>query len=80
MNHSDILAQLKGIGANVFKAEGTEINETSLLEDIPGWNSLRHIMFIDTIEKKFGIQFTFEEMLELSSIKAIADKILQKQG
>jgi acyl carrier protein len=80
MEQNKLIGELKEIGSAVFKNNTLDIDETSVLEDISGWNSLRHIMFIDTIEKKYQIQFTFEEMLELSSIKAICEKIVQKLG
>jgi len=80
MLKKDLIKELLEIGCSVFKNENLNIEETTPIEDIPGWNSLRHIMFIDTIEKKYNIQFTFEEMLELPSLGVISEKIIQKLG
>lgn len=80
MQTSEIIDQIKKIGSGVFKTGNDELSESAALEDISGWNSIRHVMFIDTIEKQFNISFTFDEMLELSSIKAIGEKVHQKLG
>jgi acyl carrier protein len=78
MNRNDLLNQLQEIGRAVFKEPGLILQENTKLEDIRSWNSLTHIMFIDTIEKKFNFQFSFEDMLAISTIKAICDIIEQK--
>jgi len=78
MNRTDVFNQIQDIARNVFKEKKLQITENTILEDIGGWNSLTHIMFIDTIEKNFKIQFSFEDMLTISDIKTICD-IIEKQ-
>jgi acyl carrier protein len=79
MNRTEAFNQIQEIARNVFKDKNLQLKENTTLDDIGGWNSLTHIMFIDTIEKTFKIQFSFEDMLTISDIKAICDVIEKQQ-
>lgn len=47
------------------------INENSSAEDIVKWDSLKHMDLMMTLEEEFEIQFTDEEIVELSDVKSI---------
>ncbi len=54
------------------------ITEKTTPNDVDEWDSLGHIMLIQTIEEKFKISFEIEELLEFDSVKDIINAINNK--
>jgi len=46
--------------------------------DVDEWDSLGHIMLIQSIEEKFSVSFDFNEMLNLESVKDIVEIVNNK--
>jgi len=46
--------------------------------DFNEWDSISHLQFLISLEKKFKIKFSVSEMLELKSIKEIIKAIKKK--
>mgnify|MGYP000474589595 CR=1 FL=1 len=74
-----ILKDLEGVFSKVFNKE-VFLSQDTTAKDIQGWDSLRHMMLINAIEKKFRIKFSFKEVQSFASVsdivKAINVKIL----
>jgi acyl carrier protein len=51
------------------------ISEDSSREDIVKWDSMKHMDLMMTLEEEFEIQFTDEEIVELSDVKSIVEAI-----
>ena len=51
------------------------ISENSSGDDIVKWDSLKHMDLMMTLEEEFEIQFTDEEIVELSDVKSILEAI-----
>jgi len=52
-----------------------EINENSEIKELPGWDSLKHLMFLVEIEKKFKIEMSPEEISLIIFVKDLIKKI-----
>ena len=61
------------IAKNVL--ENKKISLKSKMEDIPEWDSLKHIQLIIAIEENFKISIDFEDTLDMTSIVNIYDKV-----
>ena len=48
------------------------------MEDIPEWDSLKHIQLLVSIEEKFSIEIDFEESISMVDIKTILDVVTAK--
>ena len=48
-----------------------KINEHSSQDSISTWDSLKHMKLIDALENEFSIQFTYDEIIDMVSIKEI---------
>ena len=59
----------KEIFASVFDTD--DIDMDTSISDIDDWDSFKHIELIATIEKEFAMQFSFSEIVELTSINSI---------
>lgn len=56
---------------------GVEASDNLSMDDVPGWDSLRHIQLLVKIEKEFGVEIDFQDTLKMTNIKSIG-KILEK--
>lgn len=48
-------------------------------EDIPRWDSLRHVALVVGIENTFGISLSMDEMQEIMSIRDL-QRVLERHG
>lgn len=70
--------ELAGIFAEVFQYTGEMKPEISM-EDIPRWDSLRHIALVTAIEDAFSISLSMDEMMEIHNVGDIQN-VLQRHG
>jgi acyl carrier protein len=55
----------------VFPSLNDEINYEWGPNEVSGWDSLNHLNLIMTLNKKFKIEITFEEVLSIEKIEDI---------
>ena len=63
---SDVFNQTIGI---------SEFELSITMDEVPGWDSLKHIRLLSSIENAFGIEMQFEDSLEMISVKSILNII-----
>jgi acyl carrier protein len=54
------------------------IDENKTMNEIPEWDSLKHIQLLSAIERKFDIRLNFEDSLSMIDVKGIINIILSK--
>lgn len=72
MEDNNIGQRVQHIFCRVFKLKPEEVNEDLSSENLPQWDSLRHIQLIMAIEEAFSIQLPTWEIPKLTSIRAIS--------
>jgi len=75
MNTNEIDEKLENLLKETFQIE--RINLESSMDDIPEWDSFKHIELIIAIEEKFKIQLEYTDTTEMVSIPIIKSKILK---
>ena len=75
MTEIDFETKLKKILKKVFEID--EINLNYSMDDIPEWDSFKHILLLTKIEKGFNIKFEVSDFIEMRSIPIIKSKILK---
>lgn len=78
MEHNDILVQVQGIFRQVLDDEEIVLIDTTVADDVDGWESLTHIQLVVAIEKHFGIKFTSKEILGWKNVGELIDCIASK--
>lgn len=43
------------------------------MDDLPAWDSLRHMELIAAIEAEFGLELTFDEIIRMRTVRCIQD-------
>ncbi len=71
--------KLQKIMAKSLGVKEKNITENSSMENMDTWNSLNHINLIVDIEDGYGVNFTDEEIIELTSYKKIIEIIGKKK-
>jgi len=56
-----------------------DITEDSSPETLKAWDSLCHLRLVLTIEEKFGITFTDDQIVSMSNVQEIIDTIQKNQ-
>lgn len=63
-----ISQELKAVILGVLKLDDWELTDTTLAEEVPGWDSLSHVNVILAIEKSFDVRFKSVEVLRLTGL------------
>jgi len=71
--------QLKRVMSDVFRLPVDDIPDDAVINELTGWDSLRHVELMLAIEMTFGVQLTVYEMHDLISYEII-DQFLQERG
>ena len=74
------MSQVETIFRTVLKNESVVLSDETTAEDVPGWDSLTHVVLISEIEKHFGIRFSIREMLSWKTVGKMLDCIQKKIG
>ena len=73
MNDEQIIKKLSDIFIDTLGVSEFELSIT--MDEVPEWDSLKHIRLLSSIENAFGIEIQFEDSLEMISVKSILNII-----
>ena len=45
------------------------------MEDVDGWDSMRNVMILSTLEEKYDIIFPEDDIFDLTSVGALAEEV-----
>jgi acyl carrier protein len=60
--------RLKSLVAGLFKCDVGQLTDQTGPGDIPGWDSLGHVLLMTEIQKQFGAHVPVEDAIEVESI------------
>ena len=78
MDEKKIYEKLNTIFRDVFDDNSITLTPTTTANDIPGWDSLRHISITAAAEGAFGIRFKSAELEELRDVGSFVALIERK--
>ncbi|OEU70996.1 MAG: hypothetical protein BA863_18865 [Desulfovibrio sp. S3730MH75] len=70
--------ELQQLLAEVFEIRQDEIVENLTSEDVDNWDSLKQMDLVVSLENKYNIALSFEEIVKISSVKDIIDVLSAK--
>lgn len=73
MNRNDVEETVISILNIVLKCD---VNSSATRENMPKWDSLKHIEIVFAVEDELNIQFPENDIAELNSVENIVDKAL----
>jgi acyl carrier protein len=57
--------------SQVLKLPATRITDDLTMSDLEAWDSLKHMELVVLLEKTFGFQLTFDEIVAMQSVGEI---------
>jgi acyl carrier protein len=73
------LSTLHQIVASVLRIPADEIGPDATMDTVDTWNSLTHIEFVTTLEERFAIQLTDDEIAGMTSLGQV-QRVLRERG
>ena len=65
--------------ADLFEISEDGLTDESTIEGLEGWDSLKHMELIASIEQSFDIELTFDDILAMQSLGKM-EEILKTKG
>lgn len=78
METTELLEILNEIFRKVLKRDDITLTEDTTARDVDGWDSLTNMVLISEIENKFGVRFTFREIVKLKNVGDLCHAIMNK--
>lgn len=79
MTSGAIQERVLEILAETFGVDILELGEETSAQGLAVWTSLAHLRLMANLEQQFGIEFTTEDMIGMTSVAAIAT-VLEARG
>jgi acyl carrier protein len=62
----------------ILKVPIEKIGDDMSMDNVPAWDSLKHMELIAGIEKNFSIELTFEEIIGMRSVAGIKKVLIAR--
>lgn len=79
MNQEEVLEAIQTIFNKVFERDDIVVTRETSAKDVDEWDSLAQIDLVVSMEKKFGIKFSLDELIEFQNVGNAVDFIVNKQ-
>jgi acyl carrier protein len=79
-SEGEIYAVLTEIFREVFLCDDLVLTSQLTAQDVPDWDSHRHIEILLAVEERYGIRFSSKELDSLTSVGDLARTVLVKTG
>jgi acyl carrier protein len=80
MTDDDVMESLTDIFRDLFADDSIVLTRATTAEDVPGWDSVKHISLIVAVEDRFGIKIRTAEIEGLQNVGDLLDIVRAKQG
>lgn len=72
LSNTEILLKLAEVVRTTFPGGGgMSIDAQTTADDVPGWDSLNHALFLMNVERAFGIEFDPADVIDLENVGAL---------
>lgn len=80
MNSQERTDKLRQTLSAVLGVAETELTDDSSPDSLPSWDSVTHLNLVVSLEESFGVAFSPEETMELTSLRLIRLMLDEKLG
>lgn len=80
MENQNLLSEIEVVFKEVFNDSSLLITSSTNANDIEAWDSITNLFLIDSIEKRFGIKFTLDEILESECVGDLCKIIIARRN
>ena len=80
MESTEVYSKLNDVFRNVFDDDAIVVTPELTAKDVAGWDSLRHVRLMLTVERAFRVKFSAYEVNKLRNVGQLAKLIQDKLG
>ena len=73
-----LFEKIKKLTSEYFKISVDQLSESTIANDVPGWDSLAHADFLIFLEKNFLIEFDLSDLMNMDKLGDL-NKIIEKK-
>lgn len=77
MTREEVFSRLTTVFREVFDDNSIELTNTTVADDVDGWDSFEHINLIVAVEKEFSFKIPMGKVLTMQNVGEMVDIILQ---
>ena len=78
MTEQEVWDGLKEVFAETFDDDTLSITRETTADDVPGWDSMKMVTLLITIQERFHIRARSQEIESLKSVGDLADLVQRK--
>lgn len=78
MTNAQIYDKLGTIFRKLFGDDGIELTPQTSAKDVEGWDSLEHIILINTVERTFKMKFKMKEVSSMKNVGQMVEIIAER--
>jgi acyl carrier protein len=78
MESAEIYQKLNDVFHDVFDDDEIVVHPNLTANDVDGWDSLRHVRLLLTVEQTFGVKFSASEAIRLNNVGDLAQLVESK--
>lgn len=71
----ELKEEIKNTIAEILEMPAAELTFDMEMEDVDGWDSMRNVMILSTLEEKYDIIFPEDDIFDLTSVGALAEEV-----
>jgi acyl carrier protein len=75
----ETLEALQSVFRDCFDNDALVLTPQTTAADVPGWDSLRHVLLMVAVEQRFGVRFGTQELADLKSVGDLLELIETKR-
>lgn len=77
MTREQVYERLNQVFREVFDDDSIEVNDSTVANDIPEWDSFEHINLIVSVEDEFNFKIPMGKSVSMKNVGEMVDLILQ---
>lgn len=71
----ELKEEIKNTIAEILEIPAADLTFDMEMEDVDGWDSMRNVMILSTLEEKYDIIFPEDDIFDLTSVGALAEEV-----
>ena len=69
--------EFTSVVAEAFMVEAGRLRRETTAQDVPGWDSVSHLVLIATIEESFQVRFAMADLQDLTNLGALYERLMR---
>lgn len=70
---------IKNLLSEVLQMPAASITDDLAMKDLDVWDSLKHMELVVSVEQRFGIELSFDEIVAMQNVREIK-RVLRERG